>query len=69
MYFDRPPSSYAELQLMKVFFKTQDTPLWSMIHRWIKLYGNPFDHPDVETAEERDKRMVFQSLLIYITDP
>jgi len=69
MFYNRPPKTYAELQIWKVFVKTHDTLLWSILHRWIKASGNPFDLPDSETSEERDERMVFQSLLLYITDP
>lgn len=69
MDLSSPPSDIAQLTLWKVFVKTYQGDLWQIVHRWLKQYGNPFYETEGESDVTRDKRLLYQAALYYITDP
>lgn len=48
MDLSRPPSSYEDLELWKVFVRTCELEVWQVVTRWIKRYGNPYVTPEEE---------------------
>ena len=69
MDLSSPPSDIPQLTLWKVFVKTYQGDLWQIVHRWLKRYGNPFYESEGESDVIREKRLLYQAALYYITDP
>lgn len=65
MFWEHPPSSYAELNLWRVYVVAKPDHIWCIVHRWVKAHGNPFeeykgDHGDYE---EYEAHTLFQTAL------
>lgn len=61
----RPPDTFEDLCLWKVFVMTYDGDLWQIINRWIKKYGNPFAEIEVNNYAAEHDRRIYQEALRY----
>lgn len=65
MDFRHPPKNHAELILWLVWFKSEESNRWSILHKLIKYNGNPFI-TELMTEDEFQDTMYYRRLLDYI---
>lgn len=66
MEWKRPPRTFAELQVWRVYCRTQDFSIWPIVNRWLNKYGNPYEDGEHTTYDMQEERFHYQQALLYI---